>query len=175
MTTPIAPSERRARARHGYSSYRIVLHWSVMVLVVVNWLLGQGMQRVFEAREEGEVITNLGPAYVHIALGILIFLTMIARLSARIRQPVEVAPESKHRVMALLGLINHWAFYGVLLAMPPLGVLAWFFGLEWPGDLHSLLSWVLVVLIALHVGGVILHLLLGENIIRRMTRPAPCT
>ena len=174
-TTPTSPNERAAHARHGYSSYQIALHWSVVVLVVVNWLLGQGMEQVFDAREEGEAVINLGPAYMHIAIGIVIFLTMVARLTARIKRPVETAAGSKHRILALLGRINHWAFYVVLLVMPPLGALAWFGGSELAGGLHSLLAWVLVALIALHVGGALVHLVLGENILRRILRESPGT
>jgi cytochrome b561 len=170
-TTPTTPSERSAHARHGYSSLQIAFHWSVVVLVVVNWLVGQGMSEVFEAREAGEPLTQWGPAFVHIALGIAIFGTMVARLLTRLNRPVQTAPDSKHKIMALLGKINHWAFYAVLLVMPPLGLIAWFTGSEAFGGLHSLLAWVLVLLIAAHVGGVIVHLILGENILRRMVRP----
>lgn len=174
-TTPTSPAERAEHARHGYSSYQIAIHWSVVGLVVANWLLGQGMEQVFDARQEGEAVINLGPAYMHVAIGIVIFLTMVARLLARIRRPVETAAGTKHHIMALLGRINHWAFYVVLLIMPVLGALAWFGGSEAAGGLHSLLAWLLVILIALHVGGAVLHLLLGENIFRRMLRSSPGT
>lgn len=174
-TTPTSTSERAVHARHGYSSYQIAIHWSVVGLVAANWLLGQGMEGVFDAREEGETVINLGPAYMHIAIGIVIFLTMIARLTARVRRPVETAAGSKHRLLALLGRINHWAFYVVLLILPLLGALAWFGGSEAAGGLHGLLAWLLVILIALHVGGAVLHLILGENIFRRMFRSSPGT
>ena len=143
--------------------------------MVANWLLGQGMERVFDAREEGQAVINLGPAYMHIAIGIVIFLTMVARLIARTKRPVQTAAGSKHHFLALLGRINHWAFYVVLILMPLLGAMAWFTGSEAAGGLHSLLSWVLVVLIVLHVGGALVHLVLGENILRRMLRESPGT
>ena len=89
--------------------------------------------------------------------------------------PVETAAGTKHHLLALLGRINHWAFYAVLLVMPVLGAIAWFGGSEAAGALHGLLAWVLVLLIVLHVGGAILHLVLGENIFRRMLRSSPGT
>ncbi|MBP1805699.1 cytochrome b [Rubellimicrobium aerolatum] len=174
-TTPTTPSERTAHARHGYSSYQIALHWTVAVLVVFNLLLGSGMEQVYDAVGANETVTQWGPAFVHIALGVTIFLVMIARLTARLKRPVETAADSKHRILALLGRINHWAFYAVLLLMPPLGALAWFAGQDWAAGLHGLLAWVLLVLIALHIGGALLHLVLGENIIRRIVRPTPGT
>jgi cytochrome b561 len=174
-TTPTTPSDRAAHARHGYSSLQIAFHWSIVVLVVVNWLIGPAMERVYEAREEGQALTQWGPAFVHIALGLAIFGTMVARLMTRLQRPVQTAPDSKHKVMALLGKINHWAFYAVLLAMPPLGALAWFFGLEFFGTLHSLLAWVLLFLIVAHLAGNLAHVILGENIIKRMVRPSAGT
>ncbi len=174
-TTPTTPSERSAHARHGYSSYQITLHWTVVVLVIVQWLLGFGMEQVYNAVEAGEAVSQWGPAFVHIVLGISIFLIMGARLAARISRPVETAAGSKHHILALLGRINHWAFYVVLLAMPPVGALAWFGGSELAANIHALTAWLLLVLIVLHVGGALLHLILGENIIRRIVRPTAGT
>ena len=170
-TTPVTPSERKAHARHGYASYQIAYHWTIVVLVVVNWFLGQPMSEIYDAREEGQQFSQWGPAFVHIAIGVSILIVMLMRLGAKIRRPVQVAPESKHRTLALLGRINHWAFYVVLISMPILGALAWFFGSDLAANLHSLLAWVLPILIVLHVGGALLHLVLGENIIRRIVRP----
>jgi cytochrome b561 len=174
-TIPTTPSDRAAHARHGYSSLQIAFHWSIVVLVVVNWLIGPAMERIFEAREAGQPLTQWGPAFVHIALGLAIFGTMIARLLTRLRRPVQTAPDSKHKIMALLGKINHWAFYAVLLAMPPLGLIAWLTGSELFGGLHSFLAWVLLFLIVAHLAGNIAHLILGENILKRMARPSAGT
>jgi cytochrome b561 len=174
-TPPTTPTERAVHARHGYSSTQIALHWSVVGLVTVNWLIGGAMEEVFERREAGEAIVQWGPAFVHIALGLAIFGTMVARVLARINRPVETAAGTKHPIMALLGMINHWAFYAVLLAMPPLGAIAWFGGAEWAGDLHGLLAFLLPILIVVHVGGALVHLVLGENIIRRIVRPTAGT
>lgn len=161
----------RPTPKHGYSSLQIAIHWTVVVLVAFNILLGQPMERVYEAQEAGQEVMNLGPAYVHVTIGISILLVMVARLAARYNRPVKTAGDSPHRVMALLGLINHWAFYGMLFVIPILGALAWFGRSEAAGTLHGLGVWVLLGLIALHVSGVIAHHLVGENLIRRMARP----
>jgi cytochrome b561 len=174
-TTPTTPSERAVHARHGYSSYQIALHWTVVVLVITQILLGPGMEEVFVAVQANEAVTQWGPAFVHIALGVSLFLVMVARLMARINRPVETAAGSKHHLMALLGRINHWAFYVVLLAMPPVGALAWFGGSELAATIHSWTAWVLLALILLHVGGAAVHVFLGENIIRRIVRPTAGT
>jgi cytochrome b561 len=168
--TPTTPHERAVHARHGYSSLQITYHWSIVVLVAVNWLVGQGMSEVYEKREAGEAFAQWGPAFVHIALGIAILGTMIARLMTRIRRPVETAGDTKHKLMKTLAWINHWAFYAVLLSMPLLGAMAWFLAWDWAAALHSLLAWILPLLILVHVGGAVVHLFLGENVFRRMLR-----
>jgi cytochrome b561 len=172
---PTTPHERAEHARHGYSSLQITYHWSIVVLVVTNWLIGWGMAEVYERREAGEAIVQWGPAFAHIAVGLAIFGTMIARLLARINRPVETAGDTKHTLMKKLAWLNHWAFYAVLLAMPPLGLLAWAFGWDWAGNLHGLLAILLPLLIVLHVGGALVHLFLGENVFRRMLRDTPGT
>lgn len=173
--TPDTPGEREAQARRGYSSLQIAFHWTVVALVLANWLIGDAMSEVFEARLDGAFINQWGPAFVHIAIGLAIFGTMAARLAARLRRPVKTAGDTKHPLLARLGMMNHWALYAVLLLMPPLGAVAWFGGSEAAGDLHGLLSKLLVALVLLHVGGAVVHLLLGENIFRRILRPTAGT
>ena len=158
--------------KHGYSTAQIAIHWTVAVLVAANLLLGDAMSRVFNAVQDGQEVDSLGAAYVHIIIGVTLLLLMVARLAARLQRPVATNPDSPHKLLALLGRINHWAFYGILLVLPLLGLAAWFGGSETAGDLHGLLVTVLLAAMALHVGAVILHhLVLRENLIRRIIRP----
>lgn len=171
-TTPTSPSERTVRARHGYSSTQIALHWLVAILVIANWLLGDAMAEVFDAREEGEAISNYGPAFVHIAIGVAVLAAMLFRLSVRIRRPVQTDPDDPHRILALLGAINHWAFYALLIVIPLVGAVAWFGGSEGAGELHELLVNITLVLVLIHVGAALLHhFVLRDGLIRRMLRP----
>jgi cytochrome b561 len=56
--------------------------------------------------------------------------------------------------------------------LPILGAIAWFGRSEAAGTLHSLLVYVLLGAMALHVGAVLVHhLFLRENLIRRIVRP----
>jgi cytochrome b561 len=172
MTTPKSSTEHTLHARHGYSSAQIAIHWLVAILVIVNWLLGDAMSQVFEAREEGEAVLNLGPAFVHITLGVSVLLLMLARLSMRIRRPVQTDPDDPHRILAVLGAINHWAFYGLLIVIPLVGAVAWFGGSEGAGELHELLVTITLVLVLVHVAAALFHhFVLRDGLIRRMTRP----
>ena len=160
------------RKKHGYSSTQIALHWTVVGLVAVQWFLGWPMSQIFEARQEGTEVALRGAAYVHIALGISIFVVMLIRLSVKLRRPVEVAPDSDHPTLRTLGKINHWAFYAVLLALPLGGIAAWFGRSEAAGAAHSLLAILLPVLIAIHVSASLFHhFVLRDGLIRRMLRP----
>jgi cytochrome b561 len=171
-TTPTTPAERAVHARHGYSSTQIALHWLVAVLVIVNWLLGDNMAEVFDAREDGEAITNWGPAYIHIAIGVSVLLLMLFRLATRIRRPVQTDPDDPHRLLAVLGAINHWAFYALLIVIPLVGAVAWFGGSEGAGELHELLVGLTLILVLLHVAAALFHqFVLGDGLIRRMLRP----
>ncbi|EYD77591.1 Cytochrome b562 (Cytochrome b-562) [Rubellimicrobium mesophilum DSM 19309] len=171
-TTPTSPTERAAHARHGYSSTQIAVHWLVAALVIVNWLLGDGMSDVFRAVEEGQAVNNIGPAYIHIAIGVTVLLLMLFRLMARIRRPVQTDPDDPHRILAVLGAINHWAFYALLILIPVGGAIAWFGRSEEAGDLHELLVNVTLVLVLIHVAAALFHqFVLRDGLIRRMLRP----
>lgn len=178
MTASPQPSSRPT-PRHGYSSLQIALHWSVAALVVANWFLGETMEEAFEAtREAGEAAepAALGGAYAHIAIGVAVLLLMVVRLTQRLRRPVATDPDSPsdglHRALAVLGLVNHWAFYGLLLAIPVLGAVAWFGGSGAAGSLHGLLVTVTLWLVVIHVGAALLHqFVLRDGLLRRMLRP----
>lgn len=161
-----------AHRKHGYSTVQIALHWTVAVLVAANLLLGGAMAEVFDAVQDGEEVDSLGAAYAHILIGSSILLLMVVRLAARLGRPVATNPDSPHRVLALLGRINHWTFYVILILLPLGGIVAWFAGSEAAGRLHGLLATALLAVIALHVAAALFHqLVLRENLLRRIIRP----
>lgn len=170
----------RRPLRHGYSSLQIALHWTVAVLVTANWLLGEAMEEAFaDISEDGgrAEAASLGGAYAHVAIGVTVLILMVARLTARLRRPVATDPDSPpdglHKALALLGLVNHWAFYALLIVIPLLGALAWFGGIEAAGSLHTFLVSVTLWLVAIHVGAALLHhFVLRDGLIRRMIRPS---
>lgn len=165
----LAPAPHQAAS---YSSTQIALHWIVAALVAVNWFLGEPMAHIFDAREEGEAITSYGAAYAHIIIGLAVLTFMVARLLARLRRPVATEPSKLHPVLATVGTITHWLMYALLLLIPLGGLLAWFGRNEAVGELHGTAVDVLLVLVALHLAGAVLHLILGENLFKRMWRGA---
>ena len=173
MTTrPTSPTPGAVRARRGYSSAQIALHWLVAGLVILNWRLGDAMDEVFDAREDGDAVAGWELAYLHIALGAAVLFLMLTRLTLRIRRPVQTDPDDPHRLLALLGAINHWAFYALLITIPLLGAVAWFGRSEEAGELHELLVNLTLLLVLLHVAAALFHqFVLKDGLIRRMLRP----
>jgi cytochrome b561 len=137
------------------------------------------MSRAYQAREAsaaGEVPALLGAAYVHIAIGVSILVVMLARLGAKLRRPVQVAPDSDHPWARLLGQANHWAFYIILIALPLGGLLAWYGRSDTAASLHAFLANALPWFIAAHVLGALTHqYVFRDHLINRIVRPGPGT
>ena len=60
-----------------------------------------------------------------------------------------------------------------MLAVPAVGLFAWFGGSEEAGDLHSLAKPAFIILVALHVLGALYHqFILKDGLLLRMKRAA---
>jgi cytochrome b561 len=73
-----------ASAPAAYSARQIVLHWIVFVLVAFQFAIGNQMSHLFGAAHGGNP-TRANPIWtpVHISVGILILILMLARLALR--------------------------------------------------------------------------------------------
>lgn len=164
-----------------YSLPAIVLHWLQAILVIWMLYLGWTMLDLPKGAERSA-------AYgLHKSLGLLVLLTAVLRLLWRLRCPPP--PSSLVGWQARLAHATHLALYGFLFLAPLAGYFASsftpyavkFFGLElpklgWPDEglnrSFKLLHWIFVYagagLIALHLAGVVRHLLAREQILLRM-------
>ena len=142
------------------------------LLVIGNWLLGDAMDEVFDAREDGEAFADAELAFLHIAVGLSVLVLMLIRLAIRIRRPVQIDPEDPHRLLTIIGEVNHWAFYALLITIPLLGAAAWFGRSEDAGELHEGLVNVTRLLVLLHGAAALFHqAVLRDGLIGRMLRP----
>lgn len=150
----------------GYSKMQITLHWLVLALVALQFLLAGSMKDAFEAEPRA---ATLG-ASLHIFVGFLIFVLMGARLMLRLSSGAPPPPEGPlWRQRA--GLATHWALYTILLAMPVSGAVAWFRGAEAAAEGHAAAKVLLIALIALHAGAALYHhLVLRDDTLIRMVR-----
>lgn len=149
-TTPIP-------ARVTYPQATVVLHWVVAVLVLGQLVFGEAMSAAFDAMMSGEAEPGLaGRALVHGIMGSIIGLCMLLRLYMRLSRPIP-PPAGDARWIQILSRTTHWLFYAILIGMPLAGLAAWFGGVEWLADAHSLAASALIALIVLHIAGALYH------------------
>jgi cytochrome b561 len=161
-----------ARHTDRYSTWQLTLHWLVVFLVAVQFLFNDSMSRAYDGGvRTGALPADEGGVVPHAVVGISILLAMTARLWLRLTRGVPPAPSSEPRWMKVLSRANHWGFYAMLLAMPPVGLLAILTLQPLFGAIHSWAARVLLVLIGLHVAGALLHAVCRDSSAhRRMLR-----
>jgi cytochrome b561 len=160
-----------------------ILHWLVAPLVISLLALGLVMEDL-----PGTV---RGQAYsLHKSFGIVVLLLMLARILVRWREALPAPVAGVRSWERGLAKAVHLAFYPLLLAMPLSGFVmsqagghpVALFGLSLPVlvpqdkalgrtayELHELIGYSLIVLILLHVGGALKHLLIEKiSIFKRM-------
>lgn len=158
---------------HGYSRAQIALHWTIAVLVALQYLLHELISRAWEASQAGEAVTFHPLIAAHVASGLVILLLVLWRLGLMAWRGLPPPPEREPRLYKLGARLVHGALYLLLLAMPLSGLLAWFGGVTSAAAIHEVLRMVLLALIVLHVLAVLVHLfVLRMPVLRRMLHPA---
>ncbi|MBS0124605.1 cytochrome b [Thetidibacter halocola] len=158
----------------GYTKSQIVLHWTVMALVALQFLLNEGISTAFrDAVRGGE--TGFTPLVaLHVFLGFLVFAFTLWRLALRLTHGAPPPPEAEPEKLRKLSDLAHWAFYVLLAIIPVSGAVAWFRLNRSAADAHEVLTTALLALIVLHVAAVAVHQFVWKtNLIDRMRRPAP--
>ena len=127
---------------------------------------------------------------LHISLGLTAALLLAMRLMWRVRQAPPVLPGTVPAWQAKAARISHALLYTLLVLMPLTGYLGaafsgealGYFGLPLPRwsaknealkeqffTAHSLIAWLLVAMIAMHIGASLKHLLIDKDtVFRRM-------
>jgi cytochrome b561 len=122
---------------------------------------------------------------VHKSLGVTLFGLAILRLIVRAATTAPSEPASFGALVRFASKLNHWALYGVLLAMPITGYmfssaggysLKYFWTFSWPrlfgGDrelahtgewLHDSLSYFVYAAVGLHIAATLWHVLVKKD------------
>ncbi|MGI9479975.1 MAG: cytochrome b [Hyphomicrobiaceae bacterium] len=177
------------RAFTPYSGVARFLHWLTVVLVLIMTM--SGLVMVYRGKDLNiwDQLTNTLYSG-HKALGLVILALIVVRLGYRLANgapPDEPGLDGLQRFVAHL---THWAMYGLLVALPILGwlgismfpALGTFGGIQIPALtapdkamsqqvlwLHGSLAYLLIVLIAMHIGAALHHhVIRGDNVLRRM-------
>lgn len=160
-------------------------HWLVVALVLVQIGIALVLPAILPKSVED------GITAWHLATGSTILVVMLLRLAWRLTHPMPPAPADLRPALRVLARGTHWAFYLVLILLPLLGWLAanaygatpQLLGLiplprllapnqpvaETIGAVHKTVAMLLLVLIALHVSGVLYHVLVKrDGLIQRM-------
>jgi cytochrome b561 len=163
----MAPSIKR------YTATAKSLHWIIVLLLVVQFVIGWIMPHIGRNTQPDTLINT------HFSIGMLILLVALVRLGWRLAhgepEPLDGIPSWQ---MASARVV-HRLLYALLFVVPLLGWInaSWrgfavvMFGVEfpkliatrapgwaWTGDLHSVLAnYVMLGLVGLHVAAVIYH------------------
>ena len=168
-----------------YNPVAKLFHWIVVALLVMQISIALVLPSVLPATAAD------GLAAWHLSVGSTILLVMLLRLAWRLTHPPPPAPADLSLQLRMVSRATHWAFYAILIVLPLLGwttasaygATVRLFGLiplpaltapdksfaEAIGKVHGAVAVMLLGLIALHVAGVLYHVLVKrDRVIHRM-------
>ncbi|MCB2094073.1 MAG: cytochrome b/b6 domain-containing protein [Rhodobacteraceae bacterium] len=155
----------------GYSRTQIAIHWGIVALLVVSYFSSDAMKAAWRALRKGGDAFGLTAA-AHVWVGVAILALAMLRLVIRRRRGAPALPAGGHPIADLAAKLTHLGLYLLLVAMPVLGLLAWFGGIKEAGEVHEAVFNLLVALVGLHVLGAIYHqFVLRDGLMERMRRP----
>lgn len=173
-----------------YTSVAIALHWILAVLLVGMVFYGWWMEDLREQALAGEASLSLTSSAFnwHKTVGILIFVLSLARLAWRLTHRPPALPEALPFWQKAAARSIHVAFYAAMLGIPIGGYVVasaysqvlpiLFFDQialpklpvpqtsdfrELAGSVHGAGGWVILVLLALHVGAALKHHLIDRD------------
>lgn len=156
----------------GYSARQIRLHWIVVALIALQFLLSDSIESAWDAPSAGLTASSYWLIWAHILGGVLILLFAFWRLGLRQIRGVPPAPEVKPEILKLAAHLGHLGLYALMIAMPLSGAVAWFGGIKPAAEAHGLLKMALIALMAAHVGAALWHQFwLKDGLLLRMKRP----
>lgn len=153
--------------KDAYSGLQIGLHWATAALIGANYLISDGMEQAFDAKMEGASYGGLVPSF-HVWAGSALLAIVLVRLVIRL---MSGAPAKAGQTFAtqVSGLV-HWVLYALMIAVPALGVGAWFLGIDQAAGLHVLAMNTMMILILGHAGMAIFrHYVLRDGLLSKMT------
>ena len=176
----------KAESGLGYAETAKALHWVIVALLIVQFVLAWTMPDI-KRDTKPDTLINL-----HLSFGALIFVVAIARLGWRL---IQGEPEPAADLLPWerrVSHITHWLLYLLLLVGPLLGWInaSWrgfpvsVFGLVelpkliatrasgfgWTGDVHGLLAnYAMLALVGLHVAAALYHYFVRrDGVLQRM-------
>ena len=154
----------------AYTHTQKILHWLIFVLIVLQYALHETMQEAWTLVRRGFAVEFDPLIAQHVAGGMLILILVIIRLYVRFKHGVPPLPEGEPPMMKFAAHATHWGLYGLMILLPVTGAMAWFGGVLPAAQAHSALRIVMLLLVALHIGGALYQsFILKSDVMRRMT------
>jgi cytochrome b561 len=164
-------STTSALPANSWTKLNINLHWLVVALLVAQYVDGGWMIEFFDSGIENTVVpmTTVGLGYLHMALGLTVLTAVLLRLWDRYAHGRPEHAATDPNWATILAKVTHFGIYAVVISMPIAGLITWLTSNEWLGDMHAQASDLLLVLLALHVGGALVnHFHFKNNVLKRM-------
>ena len=176
----------KAENRLGYTGTAKALHWVIVALLIVQFVLAWAMPDI-KRDTKPDTLINL-----HLSFGALIIAVAIARLGWRLIQGEPEPAAGLTSRERLVSYVVHWLLYLLLLVGPILGwinaswrgfpvvVLCLFElpklmatlapGFGWTGDVHGLLTnYAMLALVGLHGAAALYHYFIRrDGVLQRM-------
>ena len=173
-TSSAAPVEGpNLRPEGRYHSDQIAAHWTVVFLVLFQFATGSAMEAAMDLGYAAGELPKAGVIFVHGIIGSSILAVMLWRVTLRLRYGAPPPPDSVPRPIQIVSRAVHFAFYGVLIAMPLLGLAAVLTLSATIGALHAITAILLVLLALAHVAGAIMHVVKRDGTIKRVLSGQP--
>jgi cytochrome b561 len=152
-----------------YSKIQVALHWGTLLLLIVSYVSSDWIKPAWRAIERGaDAIPDLG-GLAHIWFGVAILALTLVRIAIRLSHGTPAEPANTPRLQGLLAKAAHYALYGLLIAVPGAGGLAWFGGISNAAGVHEILFNIAMVVLGLHVAAALYHqFFLKDGLINRM-------
>ncbi|ARJ69624.1 cytochrome b [Paracoccus contaminans] len=173
MRTPTSSSQ----APLGYTGIQIALHWAIALLILSQFLTGDWMGEFFRAlirstANPDAARPEMGNAVWHFVGGATVLGLGLVRLIVRAMRGVPPDSPASPSWDRKLAHLTHYALYAAFFALPITGLAAYLLPSRDFGEVHEVLTTVLLVLIGLHVLGALYHqLILKDRLIRRVMVP----
>lgn len=159
---------------NGYTRTQIVLHWLVFVLIVLQFVLHDGIAEAFR------VLLRTGEPQIdalvaqHVFGGVLILILVIWRLVLKRRRGAPALPENEPAWLKFTAHATHYVLYLLLVLVPVSGLVAWFGAWSDAGEAHKVLKTVLLVVVVLHFAGALFQrFVLKSDVMQRMFKAVP--